>query len=250
MNIMKKKHPSLRAIDDLECCIISMGEPTLVDCARSLIVQTYLPVHRYTILNVSPLNESINAYHRKMRKKFSIKVDADFILYEDCFEKLYETMLEKGAEYYCVSGLVEDPFFGPIGGIHLYRTDYVKGVVMPNTIGCDRYLDAMMKSGGRKFHEIQETLAEHRVCWNWENVFARYFRAGQKHAHFGSRRHEDYIKNMGRKWMERNRLAFVGLTAYCCGLLTPDDGEKGLGFAKDEIVMMKDLIDKGIIPRP
>jgi len=237
----------MKTIDDLECCIISIGEPTLMDCARSLIVQTYLPSHRYTIFNVSPINESINVYHCKMKKKFSIKVDADFILHEDCFEKLYETMLEKGSEYYCVSGLVEDPFFGPIGGVHLYRTEYVKGIVMPDMIGCDRYLNDMMKSGGSKFYEIQKVLAEHRVCWSWENVFARYFRAGQKHLYYGTRRHDDYVKNMGRKWMEGNRLAFVGLCGYVLGLFTPAGREKGIGFAKKEIAMMKRLIEKGVV---
>ena len=246
--MMKKKHPSLRAIDDLESCIISVGEPTLVDCARSLIMQTYLPAHRYAIFNVSPLNESINAYHSKMQRKYSIKVDADFILHEDCFERLYETMLEKGDEYYCVSGLVEDSFFGPIGGIHLYRTQYVKDFVVPDRIGCDRLLDAEMRSRGHRFHEIQTVLAEHRVNGKWENVFARYFRSGQKHTHYGTHRHEDYVKNMGRKWMEGNKMAFVCLTAYCHGLLTPDDREKNAGFAKKEIAIMSTIIEKGIIP--
>lgn len=245
---MKKKHPSLRAIDDLECCIISVGEPTLVDCARSLIVQTYLPAHRYTILNVSPISESINAYHRRMQKKFSVKVDADFILHEDCFERLYETMMEKGDGYYRVTGLVDDPFFGPIGGIHLYRTEHVKSFTMPDRIGCDRFLDAEMRSKGYKFHEMSEVLAEHNVAWSWENVFARYFRAGQKHLEYKTCRHEDYVKSMGRKWMEGDRMAFVGLCGYALGLFTPDDKEKGVGFAKKEIVMMKGLIEKGIVP--
>ena len=238
----------MKTIDDLECCIISIGESTLVDCARSLIMQTCLPAHRYTILNVSPLNESINAYHRKMRKKFSVKVDADFILHEDCFEMLYETMLEKGDEYYCVSGLVEDPFFGPIGGIHLYRTEYVKDFVVPDRIGCDRLLDAEMRSRGHRFHEIQTVLAEHRVNGKWENVFARYFRAGQKHTHYGTHRHEDYVKNMGRKWMEGDRMAFIGLCSYVLGLFTPDDKEKGIGFAKREIAMMSMIVEKGVVP--
>ena len=245
---MKKIHPSLRAIDDLECCIISIGEPTLVDCARSLIMQTYLPAHRYTILNVSPLNESINAYHSKMQRKYSIKVDADFILHEDCFERLYETILEKGDEYYCVSGLVEDPFFGPIGGIHLYRTEYVKDFTMPDRIGCDRFLDTEMRSRGYRFHEIQTVLAEHRVNGKWENVFARYFRSGQKHTHYGTHRHEDYVKNMGRKWMEGDRMAFIGLCGYTLGFFTPDDKEKDIDFAKKEIAIMSMIIKKGVVP--
>ncbi len=245
---MKKTHPSLRTVDDLECCIISVGEPTLLDCARSVLAQIYLPAHRYAIFNVSPLNESINAYHRKMRKKFSVKVDADFILHEDCFERLYETILEKGDGYYCVSGLVEDPFFGPIGGIHLYRTEYVKDFVVPDRIGCDRFLDAEMRSRGYRFHEIQTVLAEHSVNGNWENVFARYFRSGQKHTHYGTHRHEDYVKNMGRKWMEGNKMAFVALISYCHGLLSPNDKEKGLNFAEKEIAMMKSLIKKGTVP--
>ena len=245
---MKKTHPSLRAIDDLECCIISIGESTLVDCAKSVFVQTYLPTHRYAIFNVSPLNESINAYHSKMQRKYSIKVDADFILYKDCFERLYETILEKGDEYYCVSGLVEDPFFGPIGGIHLYRTEYVKDFTIPDRIGCDRFLDAEMRSRGYKFHEIQTVLAEHRVNGKWENVFARYFRSGQKHTHYGTHRHEDYVKNMGRKWMEGDRMAFIGLCGYVLGLFTPDDKEKGIGFAKREIAMMSMIVEKGVVP--
>jgi hypothetical protein len=53
---------------------------------------------------------------------------------------------------------------------------------------------------------------------------------------------------MGRKWMEGNKMAFVALTAYCHGLLTPGDREKGLNFAKEEIAVMKGLIEKGIVP--
>ncbi len=246
---MKKMHPSLRTVDDLECCIISVGEPTLLDCTRSVLAQIYLPAYRYAIFNVSPLNESINAYHSKMQRKYSIKVDADFILHEDCFERLYETMLEKGDEYYCVSGLVEDPFFGSIGGIHLYRTEYVKDFVVPDRIGCDRLLDAEMRSRGHKFHEIQTVLAEHCVNGRWENVFTRYFRVGQKHLFYKvCHRHEDYIKNMGKKWLEGDHLAFIGLCGYALGLFTPDDKEKGVGFAKKEIAMMRMIIKKGVVP--
>ncbi len=220
-----------------------------MDCTRSVLAQTYLANYRYAVFNVSPISKAINVYHRRMWKPFSVKVDVDFILHDDCFEKLYKTMLRKGDKYYCVSGLVEDPFFGPIGGIHLYRTSCVKHVVVPDVIGCDRFVAREMDRKGYKFHEIQEVLAQHKVDWSWENVFARYFRAGQKHLYYETRRHEDYVKTMGRKWLEGDRLAFIGLVGYCVGLLTPDDKEKGLGFAKEELDRMRKLIEQGVVPK-
>jgi len=183
-----------------------------------------------------------------MWKPFSVKVDADFILHENCFERLYKTMMQKGDKYYCVSGLVEDPFFGSIGGIHLYRTVYVKNLIVPNIIGCDRFIMDEMKRKGYKFYELQEVLAEHQVDWDWENVFTRYFRAGQKHLYYGTHRHEEYIKNMGRKWLEGSRLAFIGLVGYSTGLLSPDYEEKGMNFAEAELSLMKKLIENGVVP--
>lgn len=247
-----------KTIEDLEYTIISVGEPTLLDCTKSVLAQTYQASYHYAIFNTSPISAAINAYHLKMWKDFSIKVDADFILHDNCFEKLYKTMLKKGDKYYCISGLVEDPYFGPIGGIHLYRTRLVKNLTVPDRIGCDRFVREEMEKRGYRFHEIQEVLAEHRTDYDYKNVFARYFRAGQKHLFYGTRRHEDYIRNMGRKWINGgrrwvvndDRMAFIGLCGYVLGLFTPDNREKGMGFARQEIRAMGELIDKGVVPKP
>jgi len=177
-------------------------------------------------------------------------VDADFILYPNCFEVLYKTMRKKGRGYYAVSGLVEDTFMGPIGGIHLERSALVKPLQVPNVIGCDRFIQKEMEKRGYKFYESRQVLARHKVDWSWQNVFSRYFRVGQKHLFYRTQRHEDYIKNIGRKWIEGDSVAFLALLGYCHGLLTPNDKEKSKGFAEEEIKQVESLIGYKVIPRP
>jgi len=226
-----------------------MGEPTFDACYESIERQTYLPDCIHIIKDISPLNEAINERHKRMGGQFSVKVDADFILYPECFEVLCKAMQKKGEKYYAVSGLVNDTFMGPIGGVHLERSALVKPIKVPNVIGCDRYIQKEMLKKGFRFYEISTVLGNHVVDWSWENVFSRYFRVGQKHCHFGTKRHDDYIKSIGSMWMEGNRMAFIALTGYILGLFVPDDKEKGLGFAEKEILQMKKLIKGGVIPK-
>jgi len=238
-----------RLIEDLECTVMWCGEPTLDECLASIDGQSYLPAYVDIIRDVSPLNESINERHRRMSRKFSVKVDADFILRKNCFQVLYETMKENGLEYYAVSGLVDDTFMGPIGGVHLERTACVKNIEVPNVIGCDRWLSNQARARGYKFYETHQVLAEHRVDWSWENVFTRYFRLGQKHTYFSTHRHDDYIRKIGERWIyNKNRLAFVALTGYCYGLFVPDNEEKGKNFGKEELEAVRKLIKRGVIP--
>lgn len=236
-------------IEDLEVSIMWSGEPTFDECLASIDNQIYVPAHVDVIRDVSPISKAINERHRKMDRRFSVKVDADFILARNCFKVLYETMKGKAPEYYAVSGLVNDIFMGPIGGIHLERTACVKDLIVPDIIGCDRWISEKMKEKGYKFFEIQEVLAEHRVDWSWENVFARYFRLGQKHAYFSTHRHDDYIRNIGKYWIKKkNRLAFLALVGYCHGLFVFDAEEKGNDFARKELDVIKRLINSGVIP--
>ena len=239
-----------KIIKDLECSIIWMGEPTFDACYKSIERQTYVPDYIHIIKDISPLNEAINERHRRMGGVFSVKVDADFILYPECFETLYKAMQKKGERYYAVSGLVNDTFMGPIGGVHLERSALVKPIKVPNVIGCDRYIQKVMLKKGYAFYEISKVLGEHVVDWSLENVFSRYFRVGQKHSHFGTKRHNDYIKSIGRKWMEGDRKAFIALMGYCHGLFIHDSEEKGKGFAKEKIQQVKRLIKEGVIPKP
>jgi len=236
-------------IDNLECSIMWCGEPTFAECLASIKAQTYTPSHIEIIKDVSPLNVSINTRHNKLKKKYSVKVDADMILYPCCFEILYKKIMELGDSYWSVSVMLEDPFIGKMGGVHIQRSEYIKNVTVPNIIGCDRFLSDLMKKQGYKWLEIKQAYGEHKCDWSHETVFKRHMRMGQKHAYFKSYRHNDWIRSIGRKWLEGNPQAFTALAGYCHGLLTYASTEKDKHFGKFEYEKYETLMKEGIVPK-
>ena len=236
--------------DDVECHIMYCGEPTIDCCIASIDDQTLRPSRIIVIEDVTPINESINERHRNMQKTFSVKVDADCILYPRCFELLYKAMVKKGPEYYATSCLTLDPFVGVEGGIHLERTACLRNLEVPDIIGCDRFIQDEMEKQGYKFFEIpKKVLAEHWSDWSWQQVFKKSMRIGQKHLYFKVKRH-NWIRNFAKRWLEGNSTAFIAVLGYCYGLLNPDGTEKGANFAENELDIIGGMIKSNIIPKP
>jgi len=236
--------------DDLEVMVMYCGEPTIDCCIESIDRQTLQPSRITVIEDVSPISKAINTRHENMQKPFSIKVDADCILYKDCFKVLYHKMIEKGDYYYATSVMTIDPFVGIEGGIQLERSSCLKNLVVPDIIGVDRFIRNEMESKGYKFYEINKPFAEHWSDWSWEQVFKKSMRIGQKHLYYKAKRH-NWVRRFAKKWLgDKNGTAFLAILGYCYGLLTLDDKEKGIDFASEEIEIVKGLLKNGIIPEP
>lgn len=240
-----------RIAEQLECMIMYCGEPTIDCCIRSIEDQGLLPSRITVIEDVTPLHASINERHRNMVKPFSIKVDADCILYKDCFEILYNAMIRRGEKCYATSVQTIDPFVGQEGGIHLERTALLRDIVVPDIIGCDRWLRQVLELRGYEFYEMDHCLAEHWADWSWEHVFKKSMRMGQKMLYYKSKRY-DAIRNFGKRWLKDkgNAASFIALMGVCYGMLTLDDNEKGPDFAEDELGIIAGLIKDMVIPDP
>jgi len=235
-------------IADLECHIMYCGEPTIDCCIRSIDNQTYQPSRVVVIEGVSPINESINERHRSLELPYAIKVDADCILYNKCFEKLYTVMMVRGDQCYATSIRTLDPIIGEEGGLHLERTECIKDLVVPNIIGCDRYIRNEMELKGYEFYEMADILAEHWEDWSWKTVYKRFMRMGQKGLYFRSKRYYD-IRRIAKMWLKKdNVMAYFALAGYFHGLVTPDDKEKNLDFAREEIGMLADQLKHRVHP--
>ena len=237
-------------IYDLECVIIHCGEPTLKKCVASIENQTYLPFVLRWVEHVTPLNESINKMHSIITNPYCIKVDADMELYPKCFELLYLLITVLGDDYWNASVMLDDPYIGTMGAIHIYRTEYIKNLIVPNIIGCDRWIVKEMEKQGLKRHEVNMVMGKHNSNWSLDNVFKRHLRMGQKHTHYKSNRHDDWIKNIGSKWLAGDRSAFIALLGYCYGLLNENKNEKDTQFGETEWGIVRGLLTSGVIPKP
>ena len=238
-------------IVDLECIVMSCGEPTFEKCVESIKLQTYQPAKMSVIQNVSPINESINARHAAMKLPFSVKVDADMVLYSDCFEIMYEKLKSLSLSHYAVTALLNDPYIGSMGAVHMERTEAVKEIHVPCIIGCDRYVRNRKKKQNEYIWEMSNVVGEHWCNWSVESVFKRHLRVGQKLAYYKGQHYGDWIKEIGDKWYtDDSDDAFIALLGICHGLMTHDDKEKGVDFADKEWQRVKTLIEKGVIPEP
>ena len=235
-------------IGNLECMVMYTGEPTFNDCVASIVDQTVKASKTFIVKDFFPLNESINERHRRMEKEISIKVDADMILYPDCFKILFEQLKVAGENYWGISAMLLDPFLGEIGGVHIQRSEHLKNIRVPNVIGCDRWLAEQMKDKGYLYKEVPIVVGVHKSDWSLEAIFKRQVRVGQKHAYFGSAKYEDIVGRIKKKWDAGDQRAYLALIGYCYGLLVSTKEEKGKDFMQDEWERISRLIDKGIIP--
>ena len=236
-------------IDDLECTIMFCGEPAFLfdNCLEKVRNQTFLPKKIEVIENISPINEAVTMRHRKMDLPYSIKVDADMILRPACFEILYKAIKNSSIHCWAVSALLTDSLQDTIGAIHIQKTEYLKDVVVPNVLGCDRWLAEEMKKQGLFHQELPVVLGEHRSDWSLEAAFKRFVRVGQKEAYFRMTKAGVTAKKLSAKWNEGSGVAGLALIAYCYGLLTPDKKEKGKDFMNDEWGRIEKLIEDKVI---
>jgi hypothetical protein len=255
----------MKVMKDLECIIMYCGEPTYDYCLQSVKTQTIQPKRIIRIDNVSPISESINARHEAMELPFSVKVDSDMILYPECFEILYKALKnwpdEKTKKLsrelniplrkrYAATGMLKDPFIGIMGAVHMEKTELVRSIIVEDVIGCDRFVREKMKKRGYHIHEIESVMGEHWCDWSDEAIFKRHVRVGQKHFYYRDRHHNDWIRNIGRSWIEKKEdSAFLALLGYCYGLLNPDDREKDLNFMNDEWAAVVELMHDKVIPK-
>jgi len=236
--------------EDLECIVMYSGEDTIKQCLESISKQTLQPFKFETVGFVSPINESINKRHELMSLPYSIKVDADMILYPHCFDFLYRKIKQSNKNIYSVTGMLDDPFIGFMGAVHMEKTKLVKDINIPDIIGCDRCLRTFMLKKGYAIQEFQEVVAQHWCDWSEEAIFKRHVRVGQKLAYYKTQHYDDWILEIGHRWMEWNRDSpFLALLGLCYGLLVPDQKEKGKGFADKEWETVKNLISRKVIPK-
>jgi len=235
---------------DLECIVMHNGETTIQYCLDSIHEQTLKAASIETVSFISPINESINKRHELMSLPYSIKVDADMVLYPHCFDFLYRKIKQSNKNIYAVTGMLEDPFIGLMGAVHMEKTELVKDINIPDVIGCDRYLRNFMLKKGNAIQEFQETVAQHWSDWSEEAIFKRHVRVGQKLAYYKTQHYDDWILEIGHRWMEWNRDSpFLALLGLCYGLLTPDQKEKGKGFADKEWELVQRLMKYKVIPK-
>jgi len=240
----------MKVIKDLECIIMSCEEPTYYYCLESVRAQTYSPNRIARIENVSPLSDSINQRHQIMELKYSVKVDADMFLYENCFESLYNALKENNGRYYAATGMLLDPFIGKMGAVHMEKTKLVQHILVEDVIGCDRFVREKMKKKGYTILELDEIVGEHWCDWSDEAIFKRHVRVGQKHFYYRDKHHEDWVKSIGKKWIKENsNAAFLALMGYCYGLLTPDASEKDFTFMGEEWPAIVELMEDKVIPK-
>lgn len=220
--------------EDLECFVMFNGEETLHDCLAAIDRQSLQPASVDSISYITPLHGSLNYRRKMMTLKYSVKVDADMILYPTCFQLLYDNICESNDSIYAVTGMLKDPFLGVIGAVHIEKTEVVRNIIVPDAIGCDRVVRNEMKERGFSILELSTVVGEHWCDWSAEAIFKRHVRVGQKLAYYENKHYDDWIKTLLKKVGAGSNSAFLALLGLSYGLMTDNPREKHDGFCTDE----------------
>lgn len=119
-----RKHAVTETFVSAIDCAVSPG-PLLNRCLDSIKLQTLPPPEVYVIRDVVPAYKAKQQGLEKVNTDALIVVDDDMILKPDCFE----SMLKKLQTDDRLGDLVyplNDPLYGSIIGIHMYRTQLVQ----------------------------------------------------------------------------------------------------------------------------
>lgn len=218
---------------DVSAIVLTVGEKSTHKAIHSIRNQTLQPVETIIIKDKIPFHNAMNEGIKKIKSRFFIQVDADFILDNKCIELLRRSMLPNVA---IAIGQLRDPIMGIISGVKLYRTESISRRYFNDSISPETdIINEVCKDGWRIIYTLNphskssriNTLGEHNPEYTSLYTYLRYYRLGIKLAY---RKEELYIRNVYHRLSKSmHRYALVAMIAfsnglfgkYNCNLLTP-----------------------------
>ncbi|HOD72828.1 MAG TPA: hypothetical protein PKO27_17550 [Deltaproteobacteria bacterium] len=223
----------------------------LEQCLESIRKQTLAPSRVEVIRNVTPFSKASQEALDRIETEYYVQVDEDMVLKPTCFERLYFLMMDDPACAQSVADL-EDPVFGRITGIKMYRTGPVRSIgfhPFQDEKGCERFMTRELSNKGFATLRTRSIQGMHHPSYTQLDIFWKFHFIGEQLRYYqqNPRVLSDYLEILARRWQRHHdTLAIFGLAGLFSGLQT-DAPSLELDYAnrKNSLLFqkMKDIID-------
>ena len=169
-------------MSDVSAVLLTMGESTAERALASVTRQTALPCETIVVEGVAPYSRAVNSAVSRVSSEFTILVDSDMILDENCFSDLRAGVADRVG---IVTGNLRDPILGRIQGIKLLRTRCVRERGYPDSLSPDvDFQKGLAERSWLGVHAIRHggrfphTFGEHRPDYTPSYAFGRFYVQG------------------------------------------------------------------------
>ena len=205
----------------IEALIISVDEPQLERCLRSVYEQT-IPFSKVIHINDSsvPCHEGYNRGITMLLDEWFLLVNGDGILKAYAVEKCKEA-IEGETDEKVIAHLfgVEDVFMDAplMGGIGLFKTSVLKSYPYLNRLDADRQMGKKLDSHGWIMRQYRETiLATHFDSPDEFQVFKKFYVSGMKYNSHVVSQMSDNLEKLNRR--TQNPLYSLAIKAMNFGI--------------------------------
>lgn len=164
--------------------IISVNEPQLERCLESVHNQT-VPFSNIThINNIIPESVAFNTGFKAVTDELVMKIDGDFILYNNAVETAISLIPEEDPTVYVYNFRVYDAFFrGAIRGIGVMRYSVCRNSRYPNMLSNDVWFGKKMSRLGFVKKNLAPIIATHFEDADEFQIFRRLYCQGVKYGY-------------------------------------------------------------------
>lgn len=153
---------------------------TIQKTMESLKSQIYRPEKLIVIKNICPVSKAVSDLLTKVTTEFVIVLDDDIVFL--CNDSLKQMVLEiEKNKMDETLFMLEDPVFGKIKGIRIYRTSEILKILKNLKIITDWDSDINKElQKNNKTITLNTIIAKHHIEWNELDIYWKMFNVGQK----------------------------------------------------------------------
>jgi hypothetical protein len=203
----------------------------LSKCIGSLHAQNLPPSRIEIIRNVSPFSKASQEALDRITTEFYVQVDDDMILKPSCFARLYFLITTEGLCAQSVAQL-EDPLFGTITGVKMYRTEPVLSIgfhPFEAEKGCERFMTRELLSRGFITARTRSIEGVHHPEYSPFDAYWKFHFLGEQLQYYDDARHKvaDLVDILAKRWAAQgDDLILYGLAGLFSGLQSEFPGEE------------------------
>lgn len=236
-------------MNDVTAVVLSIGEKTTQRAIDSLKNQTLKPGEIILIENISPSYRAGNIGASRVKTEFLVMVGSDFILDNDCIEKLRRCMKDGVG---IVTGHLTDALIGRTVGVRMYRKicfDIAKNTdsVSPDT----DFRESIYKKGWKIIYALKyndgkqkylwHTFGSHKPVYTRLYTFSKFRIEGRRYRYWNNLK--GMIWKFSRLNQSRHPMKFVAQIAMGHGFFMKHENDLLNKFVEDEeSLFLKDFI--------
>ena len=224
---------------DVEGLVLTIGEPSTGRAIDALEAQTHRLSGISLVENVTPFHRAINQGVGRVAAPFFLQCDADMVPDPDCVEVLLAHMGERTG---VAVGYLQDPLWGKIQAIKLFRTECVRRFGFPDHVSPDTELISHMMDRGfecvfatrpsPRFGRDRDTFGLHDPEYDPLYTFQKFRLEGARM--FARGRFGELQATVERLSNSSHPMATVAIVALCRGLFEDRNGDGLAPYQKDE----------------